>query len=109
MAHVNFVPNEYEQMLIAAGWVTAESLDTEYQEYLRSTVWLQRQFDEFEPATYAGWKSMREQWNCLDEAYKADVQPYYDSKPDGNIPWNVRERESNLLREMDWLETCLGY
>lgn len=109
MAHTNYVPNEYEQMLIVAGWVTAESLDGEYQEYLRSTADLQRRFDEYEPMSYNSWKSAREQWNCLDEAYKSEVQPHYDIKPDGNIPWNVRERESYLLREMDWLETCLGY
>jgi len=109
MAHTKYTPNEYEQMLIAASWITADSLDSEYQEYLASTVDLQRRFDEFEPMTYAAWESMREQWNQLDAAYKTEVQPHYDSHPDGNIPWQVRDREKQLLRDMDWIETSLGY
>lgn len=109
MAHANYVPNEYEQMLIAAGWVTTESLDGEYQKYLSSVKDLQRRFDEYEPLSYSGWLSTREQWSLLDAEYQAEVQPHYDAKPDGNIPWNVREREKQLLSQMDWLETCLGY
>jgi hypothetical protein len=109
MTHTNYTPNEYEQMLIAAGWITAESLDSEYQKYLASTVDLQRRFDEFEPMDYSAWKSMHEQWNQLDAAYKTEVQPHYDRHYDGNIPWQVRDREKQLLRDMDWIETNLGY
>lgn len=107
--HTNYQPTEYEQMLIAAKWVTADSLDPEYQNYLSSTVDLQRRFDEYEPMSYDGWKSMRENWNRLDSAYKTEIQPHYDGHPDGNISWQVREREKQLLRDMDWIETCLGY
>ncbi len=109
MTHTTYTPNEYEQMLIAANWITAESLDSEYQEYLQKVKYLQRQFDDFEPLTYDGWKSTKEQWNRLNTEYQTEVQPHYDTHPDGNIGYKVRERESDLLRQMDWIETCLGY
>jgi len=107
--HANYVPTEYEQMLIAADWVSIESLDSEYQEYLQSVKHLQQRFDEYDPLSYISWKSTREEWNRLDADYQAEIQPHYDARPDGNIPWQIRERESSLLRQMDWLETCLGY
>lgn len=109
MAHENYVPTEYEQLLIAANWITVESLDCEYLEYLASVADLQRHFDEYEPLSYDCWKSKRTDWNGLDAAYQREIQPHYDSHPDGNIPYEVREREKQLLRDMDWIESCLGY
>lgn len=107
--HTDYKPTEYEQMLIAANWITIESLDAEYQNYLASTTDLVRRFDEYEPLSYSGWQSFRENWNQLNTAYETEVQPHYDSHPNGNISWQIRDREKQLLRDMDWIETCLGY
>lgn len=99
-AHVNYEPTEYEQMLIAAGWVTIESLDTEYLEYSSGNN---------DAASYSTWQYLRRQLDELNAEYERDIQPLYDATPSGNIGYFERKQEERLLASMSSIEVALGY
>lgn len=96
-AHVNYEPTEYEQLLIAAGWIDAGSLDPEYLEYCRKTDWVE--------LAYPVWLSLRKQWNELDQQYKSEIEPYTYS----SLPSELWARQEELLDQMSEIEIALGY
>lgn len=98
--HTYYEPTEYEQMLIAAGWVTIESLDTEYQEHATSNN---------DACSYSSWKSLRLRYDELNEQYEKDVEPYYISGNCKPIPYEVEQHGKRLLRAMTDIEIALGY
>lgn len=84
--HNVYEPNEYEQMLIAAGWITAESCDPEYLDYQRWEV-------HNDQMTYEHWKHLRAEWNRLSAEYEAAAD----------------RRQNQLVDQMSHIEYILGY
>ena len=99
-SHDYYEPTAYEQMLIAAGWVTAESLDTEYLEYVAGNR---------DAASYSSWQSLRRQWDELNEQYEKHIAPYYRQESDITIPYEMVRLEKQLLGDMSEIEVILGY
>lgn len=74
--------SDYEEMLISIGWVTRESIDSNYQEYVRQTRKMIK--DHYEGkmsyavyyANYYGWDRIMnyESWLRLTEGYKKIVE-----------------------------------
>lgn len=96
-----YQPTEYEQMLIAAGWVTVESLDDDYLEYIASV-------GAYEAASYSTWQSMRNQLAELNAEYETAIEPLYH-KDDYRLSYFEQERGKQLLDSMSDLEVMLGY
>jgi hypothetical protein len=97
-----YQPNDYEQCFIAAGIISIEAIDEDYQEYLKST------HHHEEQMTHSEWKSTLERMAELNAFYKAEIEPLYapDAPP---MSYQEREKESNYWREVSWLECALGY
>ncbi len=91
-----FEPTEYEEMLIAAGWVTAESLDSDYVEYQRSA-------DDV--LGYECWLDLRREWDSLDSLYMGMINPVGASIAVSGIS----AAENKLVRRMMEIEAQLGY
>jgi hypothetical protein len=90
-----YQPTEYENCLIAAGWVNKADLDPEYVE-------CQRTADE--PMSYAQWSSCRAELLELNARWQAEIGDFYP------VDDFKKERLANeLLDEMCQLETLLGY
>lgn len=99
MLHKYYEPTEYEQMLIAARWVSIEDLDPEYLEYLKSAP---------EGTTdYEGWQSMRREWDRLNERYTSDIDPLIREYK--QLSSSEEALSSDLLCKMSELEYLLGY
>lgn len=95
--------DEYVEMMIAAGWISAGDVDDEYQAYLKSGS--QHEFDD--DASYEDWHRWRKEWNELNEQYK---------KLESEHPelWDVyshphRHEAQRLLDNMVRLESYLRY
>lgn len=97
--HKYYEPTEYEQMLIAAGWVSVETLDEDYLSYIRSNG---------SDMDYSVWVSMKKQWDDLDSQYRAEINPLYER--DGYTLSSLEEKRAQaLIRDMSYLEVMLGY
>lgn len=92
MAHNYYEPTEYEQMLIAAGWVDIESLDEDYIDYESRTT---------DALGYDDWKSLRQEWDSLDAIYLGMISGV------GVVAYSETERQ--LVSRMAQIETQLGY
>jgi hypothetical protein len=103
-AHVNYEPTEYEQMLIAAGWVDIESVDPEYGEYIKSM----KGQSELSVMSHAGWQVTRKMWDEANDQYEKEIQPLYYIQ-DTNLTNAQQNRERTLMGELMWLEYLLGY
>lgn len=99
-SHDYYEPTEYEQMLIAAGWVTPESLDMDYQEYTSGNR---------DAVSYSTWQHLRRQWDELNEQYEKNIAPYYRQESDMTIPYEMVRLEKQLLGDMSDIEVTLGY
>lgn len=96
--HTYYQPSEAEQQFLAAGLVTLESLDPDYAEYVAKE-------PTSEPCDYAGWVNLKLAWDALNAQYEAEFGaefPVY-------VPEAVAQRARQLLRDMDYYETLLGY
>lgn len=94
--------NEYEQQMVAAGFIPVESLDNEYQEYLDSTRYSEEQM------SYQEWQACRARWDELDAFYRANIEPLYtsDALP---LTYEQKQMEDRYWREVNALEVALGY
>jgi hypothetical protein len=99
--HTYFQPNDYDQMLIAAGWVTVESLDDDYQDYRRK--------EGSDALDYSTWLSVKRDWDEANAAYLREFEP--DGRPllDSELTLAQRWRMKELLDRMSWCEQLLGY
>lgn len=98
MAHTYYQPTEYEAQLIAAGWVTADTLDPDYVAYARHN----------EGMDYDAWLYHKRKWDALDAQYKAEIQPLYD-REGYQLTRHEKCRAQELVKEMSWIEVLLGY
>jgi hypothetical protein len=102
MAHNYYQPSEYEEMMIAAGWLTLADLDDDYREYCGAL--------GMDAVAYETWVSMKKEWDEYNQRYKVEIQPYYTGdKHDQPMPTEVKSEEQHLLKSMGWLELALGY
>lgn len=100
-AHANYQPTEYEEMLIAAKWLSIEDVDTAYQEYVHGNS---------DAVRYNTWLSMRREWDELNARYGSEVEPHYSAYSEiTTIPFHIQQLGDQLLREMSDLEIMLGY
>lgn len=97
--HINYVLNEYESMLVAAGWVDAGDLDSDYLDYVAK---------DDEPMSYQQWLNCRESWNELNAAYETEIDPLYKDV-NHYITSAESKRAKELLDQMTYLEVLLGY
>lgn len=95
----HYEPTEYEAMLIAAGWVEIERLDPVYMEYTRRVD---------DAMGYQEWIDTYDELIALGETYDREIEPHYKSSPYGWLPYDVEQRQKQLLKEMSWLECVLG-
>lgn len=101
MAQMNkcYEPTEYEAMLIAAGWISMGEIDPDYLAYLRSDI------GRYETMSYQQWLNARQVWDQLNAEFE---------KHDPLANWNewgandAKKECQRLLKEMGWLESCLG-
>ncbi|MBI5671266.1 MAG: hypothetical protein HZC41_24990 [Chloroflexi bacterium] len=105
-AHTYYQPTEYEQMLIAAGWITPESVDLDYLEYVRL-------IGKGDAMRYDEWQTTKRELDELDARWNKEIEPLYAMGGYGDylIQMNQEQQqlEKQLLREMSWLEVLLGY
>lgn len=102
MAKHNFYePTEYEQMLLAAGWVTMADLDTEYMQYLKNTPY--REFT----CTYDQWRANVIELDTLAEQWDCEIAPLLTEGC--YLEYEQKRRMDNLSRAMSNLEFFLGY
>ena len=99
--HTYYQPTEEEQQLIVAGWITAESLDKDYQEYLKKADWESLM-------TYEQWLTCKREWDALDAQYEAEIAPFDHQNAPPLTPAKEK-RQCDLLNQMNWLEIALGY
>lgn len=100
--HTYYQPTEYEEMMIAAGWVTLADLDDDYQKCPRA------HGDEY--MSYEGWVSMKREWDALNAEYEAWITPFYTGIfHDVPMPRPLQVLQSDLLSRMSYIETVLGY
>lgn len=104
IAHTYYEPTEYEQMLIAANWLSIQDVDTDYQEHV--TTMRRRREDEL---SYSQWLSSKREWDELNATWEAKVQPYCAPYVTLSMPREIEELQDSLLRRMNWLEILLGY
>lgn len=105
-AHKYYTPTESEQQMIVAGMVTIESLDEDYQEYVTKAPYVA----DGEVCAYEQWQRMKRSWDELNQEYEATIDPYYTgSKHDQELPYELKQRQNYLLREMSFYEVALGY
>lgn len=106
-AHDYYQPSEYEQQMIAAGFIAEGDTDPDYQEYLR------RGADDEFTMTYSSWVNQKRRWDSLDAEYQAEIAPVYRNCPMGEdmTPFTAEfnRREEYLLREMSYCEQALRY
>lgn len=99
MQHKYYEPTEYEQMLIAARWVSIEDLDPDYLEYVKKT---REDVQEYET-----WQSLRREWDRLNTRYMEEVEPFQlDAE---NFTVQMEALAEDLLAKMSELEYLLGY
>lgn len=97
--HSYYQPSEYEQMLIAAGWVETGTLDPDYLKYQHVVIM---------PCDYNNWQNMRREWDALEQRYDNEIEPLYGKN--NKLPsYALEELERELLDRMAWLEELLGY
>lgn len=85
-------------MLVAAGWVTIESIDPDYQEHCKL----------LDPMDYQQWTSCKREWDELNDTYNRDFAPLMT--PDSPLLSVEQERDATqLLKQMSHLEWILGY
>lgn len=96
--HTYYKPTEYEEMLIAAGWVSIGDLDTDYLTYKQNIDY---------PVDYQEWDGMRREWDELNTRYENEVEPHFagGNKPSLRVEW----LGDDLLSRMSSLECWLGY
>lgn len=97
MAHKYYQPTEYEEMMLAAGWLTMADLDDEYQEYVRK---------DDEPMSYDGWTNCKREWDLLNTTYELIIDPAFRYR---ELVDDERIAQKSLLDRMSWLECILGY
>lgn len=97
--HKYYEPNEWDQMLIAAGFAKPETFDEEYQQYLRDC---KKSGDE--TMAYDNWNQCRREWDRLNDEYNAEF-------PDVTAVLTPAQerRERELLQAMSQCEWALGY
>lgn len=100
MAHTYYEPTEYEQMLLAAGWVKPEDLDPDYWRYTKISP---GEGLDGGVATYDQWQGMKREWDALNAEYEAIEADF----PDQFHPHT--HRQDQLLDQMSRLEYLLGY
>jgi len=100
MNHKYYQPTEHEQQMVAAGWITQEDADPDYQVYLKNAP-----YDS--EGSYQEWITMKREWDVLNTQYLTEIQPLIDNGD--NLSASQSRRETELLREMSNLEILLGY
>lgn len=101
MFHTYYEPTEYEQMYIAAGWMSLGDLDPEYLAYKRN---------EGHAMDYEDWTSTRREYDELNTAYKNEIETLYKEHGyDYSLPYELEIRQNELLKDMSRLEVWLGY
>lgn len=98
--HKYYQPTEYEEMLLAAGWIDIENIDPDYKEYLSNL--------GGDAVEYEMWVSMKKDWDKLCSEYEINFEPLYH-KEGYNLTTEEKRESDRLLKEMHWLEISLGY
>ena len=79
-----------------------DSLADDFQDYCRKL--------GADAVSYAEWLGMKREWAHLSAAYDREIEPFYIAlKPGFDLDEKVKRRQHQLLRDMDYLETLLGY
>jgi hypothetical protein len=97
--HTYYEPTEYEQMLVAAGWVAIEDIDPDYIEYKRHT--------DDDRLTYDQWTRAKREWDRLNEIYVERIEPYI--RDHELMPHSIEDLAEDTLAKMSQLEWELGY
>lgn len=108
---INFyVPSEYEEMLLAAGWVTLADLDDQYIEYRKRAEYISFHCvkNEF-LMDYSTWKSEIALMEHLNQRYQNEVDPFYRADNDAPIPEHIQALHKEIVDQISEIETILGY
>ncbi len=101
LAQSNVELNDYESMLVAAGWVALADLDPDYERFRRTTP------VDAEFADYDGYLYLKREYTEANAQWMEEIHPLI---MDGvSMTWQQRERELQLLKRMSGLEYNLGY
>lgn len=106
---INFyVPSEYEEMLLVAGWITLEDVDDQYIEYRkRATRYAYGNVYNDHLMSHYDWTTMLLRKRKLDTRYMMEVEPYYQNN--WEVPEHIQKLHHKLIREISEIETVLGY
>lgn len=91
---------DYQEMLIAAGWIEASDLDEEYQDYLKR--YRSAGNHPMDVLSY-------EQWKATWEEYTDSNVQYSEWTKTVSFPrtWDEQVDESLFFKELEWLECLL--
>lgn len=101
--HRYYEPTEYEQILLAAGWVTMEDLDPDYLDY-------KRKYDGHpaEILDYANWTVTKHELDALFLRWETEFSPLLTPEAP-YMGWQQRKQLDQIMRDTAYLEILLGY
>ncbi len=97
-AHTYYQPNQAEDLLITAGWIKPEEVDSDYQQYAKTA-------DPEFLMDYAQWQTTKKLWDEFNDCYEREIDPFF---PD-EMTAEKEALSNSLLRQMTQLESALGY
>ncbi len=89
----------YLDCMVFAGLIDEGMIDEDYQE----------QVVTLGEIDYRRWVSLTEKWDSLNKQYMAEVDPYYQSTFEGDVPEKTCKKGKELLGQMAVIESELGY
>jgi len=98
--HSYYKPSEYEQMLLAAKWISIEDIDDDYRKYAHKNP---------DAMSYSQWVASKQEWDDLNAQFMA-----LEKKHGMGRVWQLEDNPDydtahQILEDMGWLEVCLGY
>jgi hypothetical protein len=97
--HKYYEPNEWDQMLIAAGFAKPETFDEDYQKYLRDS-----KYSGDETMDYDQWNHCRREWDRMNAEWEKEFPDQF-----ATLTPAQEKRQHELLRDMMRFEMALGY